>query len=95
MSLMQAAGVPAGVVKTARDLFEDEQLNYRNYFWTLNHPEIGPFGHLGQPFGLSETPARPRMPAPCLGEHSEYVCTEFLGMSDKEFLELFSEGVFE
>jgi crotonobetainyl-CoA:carnitine CoA-transferase CaiB-like acyl-CoA transferase len=36
-----------------------------------------------------------RMPAPCLGEHTEYVCTRILGMSDEEFVDLFTEGVFE
>jgi len=95
MALMQAAGIPAGVVKNAKDVFEDPQLNQRNYFWTLDHSEMGPFAHLGQPFGLSETPAKPRLPAPCLGEHSEYICTKLLGMSDKEFVELLAMGTFE
>jgi len=35
------------------------------------------------------------MHAPCLGEHTEYVCTEILGMSNDEFLELYNTGVFE
>lgn len=95
MALMQAGGVPAGVVKNAKDVFEDPQLNQRDYFWTLDHSEMGPFAHLGQPFGLSETPARPLMPAPCLGEHNEYVCTKLLGLSDEEFVELLAEGVFQ
>jgi len=30
-----------------------------------------------------------------LGEHTEYVCTEFFGMSDEEFVELIADGVFE
>ncbi|MFC1860830.1 CaiB/BaiF CoA transferase family protein [Chloroflexota bacterium] len=93
--LMQAAEIPAGIVKNAQDVFNDVQLRERNYFWELEHPEMGPFTHLGQPFGLSETPARSHMPAPCLGEHNEYICTELLGMSDGEFLELVATGVFE
>jgi hypothetical protein len=35
------------------------------------------------------------MPAPCIGEHNHYVYTEILGISDEEFVELLSEGVFE
>ena len=92
---MQDAGVPCGVLKNGQDVFNDEQLRLRNYFWTLEHPEMGSFAHMGQPFGLSETPARPRMPAPCLGEHSEYVCTKLLGLSDEEFVELLGAGVFQ
>jgi benzylsuccinate CoA-transferase BbsF subunit len=94
-AVMQAAKVPCGIVQHGGDVFGDEQLRQRNYFWTLDHPEMGPYDHMGQAFGLSETPARPRMPAPCLGEHTEYVCTELLGMPDEEFVELLSAGVFQ
>jgi benzylsuccinate CoA-transferase BbsF subunit len=92
---MQAARVPCGIVQNAQDVFSDEQLRQRNYFWTLDHTEMGPYAHMGQPFGLSETPAKPRMPAPCLGEHNEYVCTKLLGMTDEEFVELLAMGLFE
>lgn len=44
---------------------------------------------------LSATPAQGYMLGPCLGEHTEYVCTKILGMSDQEFIELVQAGVFE
>ena len=94
MSRMQAEGIPAGVVQDARDLRSDPQFAERGYFWELDHPVLGRFPHLGQPCTLSETPARGRMPAPCLGQHTEYVCIQMLGMSDDEFLELYQAGVF-
>ncbi len=47
------------------------------------------------PFRLSLTPLRMEMPSPCLGEHTEMVCHEFLKMSDEDFFELLSENVFE
>ena len=95
MGIMQAHGVAAGVVKNAKDLYEDPQLKERTSLWVLNHPELGPFSHLAQPSKLSKTPAQPRMPAPCLGEHTEYVCTKLLGMSDEEFAELVAAGAFD
>jgi len=95
MEKMQSAGVPAGVVKNAADIFEDPQLRLRQLFWPLQHPEVGLFTHLGQAFQLSETPAQARMPSPCLGEHTSEICTEFLNMSDEEFVQLQNEGVFE
>ena len=33
------------------------------------------------------------MPAPCLGQHNEYVFREILGMSDDEIANLLAEGV--
>jgi benzylsuccinate CoA-transferase BbsF subunit len=94
MERMQAAGVASGVVKKSQDVREDPQLNENDFFWMMDHPEIGEFPHMGQPSTLSETPARPRMPAPRLGEHTEFVCKEFLGMSDAEFDRLLVAGAF-
>jgi benzylsuccinate CoA-transferase BbsF subunit len=92
---LQGAGVAAGAVKTAAGVYSDPQLRERNLLWPMAHPEIGEFTHLGASFELSETPATPRMPSPCLGEHTEYVCRELLGMPDAEFVELLVEGVFQ
>ncbi|MDO8567338.1 MAG: hypothetical protein Q7R57_01335 [Dehalococcoidales bacterium] len=61
----------------------------------MEHPEIGPFYHLGQPSVLSGTPAKARMPAATLGQHTDYVCREILGMSDEEFVTLYADGLFE
>ncbi len=95
MSRLQSAGVPAGVVSDTADVLKDPQLNRRNIFWPMRHAEMGDFTHLGQSFQLSETPARPYSPAPLLGEHTEQICTEMLGMPDEEFVQLVQEGVFE
>ena len=95
MTLMQAAGVAAGVAQNSKDLHEDPQLKYRNHYWVLDHPETGPATYDSPSYRLSKTPAQPRMPAPCLGEHNELVCSQMLGMSDEEFVELVAEGVFE
>ena len=95
MHKMQAAGIAAGVVQSGKDLIEDPQLEHRHHFWYLNHPEMGTCAYDGPPFRLSETSAELHMPAPCLGEHTDYVCTQILGMSDEEFIGLLNEGVFE
>ena len=95
MTLMQASGVPAGVVQNAKDIFDDPQLKHRDHFKLLDHPEIGEFPYEKPCFRLSRTPVEIKMPAPCLGEHTEHVCREILGMTDSEFVELLNEGVFK
>lgn len=93
MEMMQEAGVAAGVVQTNKDLVEeDPQLKYRDYFWRLNHPEMGEIMVDGHPFRLSKTPSELREPPPCLGEHTELVCREILKMPDEEFVELMQDG---
>ncbi len=95
MSRLQAAGVPAGVLQNAADLLTDPQLGARGLFWPIEHPEMGRFTHLGSSIGLSATPAQPRLPSPCLGEHNEWVLTQLLGKSDNEFVALLASGVLE
>ena len=92
---LQGAGVPAGVVENAADLYEDPQLRQRGLLWRINHAEMGPFTHLGASMQLSRTPAQAYRPSPCLGEHTEYVLTKILGKTDEEFVELLGAGVLE
>ena len=95
MQIMQAAGVPAGVVQTVQDLLEnDPQLKEREFLVPLKHSVIGVFGHPTPPYKLLKTKAQVRT-SPCLGEHTEYVCTQLLGMSEEEFAELSGQGVFK
>ena len=94
MTILQENGVSAGVVESTRDLVDDPQLKYRKHFWNIRHCGIGDFYHLGEPAILSQTPAEPGLPSPCLGEHTEYVCKEFLHISDEEFVGLLNEGAF-
>ena len=95
MTRLQAAGVPAGAVQDTRDVFNDPQLKQSGFFRTANHPLIGRYTSPREPYVLSKAPAEIRMPAPCLGEHNEYVYVKLLGFSDEEFVRLSEEGVFE
>ena len=94
MQMMQVAGVPAGVVQNAQDILEnDPQLKEREFLVPLEHPVLGIFGHPTPPYKLLKTKAQVRT-SPCFGEHTEHVCTQLLGMSDEEFIELLQEGIF-
>lgn len=93
--LMQKQGVPAFKVQTCKDLYEDPQLSHRGHFVHLDHKIMGPITHLNQPFKLSKTPAEIKRPAPCLGQDTEHVCLDILGMSQSEFDELLIDGVFD
>ena len=95
MTLMQTAGVAAGVVNTAKDIHNDPQLKHYHFLWELEHREIGKHHYDGVPLVLSKTPSELKMPAPCLGEHNEYVYKEVLGMSEEEYVDLLVDGVFE
>jgi crotonobetainyl-CoA:carnitine CoA-transferase CaiB-like acyl-CoA transferase len=93
MEDLQRRGVPAGVVQSAREILDvDEHMKARGYYAYIEHPEAGLCAHDGPPFVLSKTPGSIRSPAPLLGEHTEYVCKEILGLDDEGIAELMVAG---
>jgi benzylsuccinate CoA-transferase BbsF subunit len=94
MQMMQAAGVPAGIVQNAQDIIEhDPQLKEREFLVPLEHPELGVFGHPTPAYKLHKTRANIRT-SPLLGENTKYICTQLIGITEGEFKELFDDGVF-
>ncbi|WP_051423175.1 CaiB/BaiF CoA transferase family protein [Arthrobacter sp. MA-N2] len=94
MRYLQQYGVRASAVQGPADIIDnDPQLRERGFLQTVEHSVLGPFGHQVPPFRLSATPAQLR-PAPNMGEHNEYICTELLGVSDSEYIDLLLEDVF-
>jgi crotonobetainyl-CoA:carnitine CoA-transferase CaiB-like acyl-CoA transferase len=92
MERLQAAGVPAGVVQRSSDLLQDPQLRHRHFFRPLQHCEMGEVPYEGHQFQIRGYDSGPRLPAPCLGEHSVEVMRDLLGMSDEEIGEVAASG---
>ena len=94
MNTLQEVGIAAGVVQSARDLVEDPQLTHQGFLQELEHPEMGLYLESNWPIRFSKTPAE-FSHAPLMGEHTEYVCREILGMPEEEIAELLiSEAIF-
>jgi len=93
MDRLQAAGVPCGVVQDAQDKIErDRQLSHRSFFSRADHPEIGERAFEGAVPRLVRTPGSVRQGAPLLGEHTERVLRDALGMDDAEIAEVTASG---
>ena len=92
MHRCQKVGVPAGVVETCEDLFNDPQLTHRNHYVFLDHKEIGVHANDANCFTLSESPPT-YQPAPLLGEHTDWVLREILNLPDAEIENLRLSGV--
>jgi len=92
---LQAAGVEAGPVEDFADLHEDPQLAHRRHFREVEHAVLG--RHPVETHALRFSALEPRIqsPAPRLGEHTEHVLRELLGMEGGEFARLAKAGVFE
>ncbi len=88
-------GVPAGVVANACDIDNDPQLNFYHFYNQLDHPYMGNlrFYHPAA-IKLSRSAVEMRRPV-LLGEHTDYICSQILGMSQTEIGELRAKWVFE
>lgn len=94
MRILEAAGVPAGVVQNARDLIDhDPQMRHRGFWWEIERSNTAPNRFDGFPVELSKTPAHLWGPAPWLGEHNELVFGKLLGMSADEVKRLVDEEI--
>ncbi len=92
---LTAAGVPASMVEWPSDLYEDAQLAHRDFFVTLNHSVMGPTPYDGLVTKFSGGTAKLRRAAPAIGEHTHYVLSEILSVSDEEITEALVAGVFQ
>jgi crotonobetainyl-CoA:carnitine CoA-transferase CaiB-like acyl-CoA transferase len=90
---LRRAGVPAYPVLYPTDLYRDAQLAHREFFVTLEHGEMGPTPYDGLATRFSATPGKLRKAAPCLGEDTDYVLSEVLGLSEDEIVAYAVAGV--
>src|SRR5437016_2691078 len=81
---LQAAGVSAMPGQDADDHRADPHVAARRALVTVEHPEIGPERHSGNPIRMSCTALVPAGASPCLGAHTEKVLTRVLGLTREE-----------
>jgi crotonobetainyl-CoA:carnitine CoA-transferase CaiB-like acyl-CoA transferase len=64
---LDGAGVPCAPIADYGQVFTDDHLGQRGYFWDAPHPTLGEVRQLGSPMRLSRTPARQDGAGPQLG----------------------------
>ena len=93
MDKLQAAGVAAGVVQRAPDTLADPQLEHLGAVVELDHAVAGKRLYPNVPFRMSGASPFHSTPAPLLGEHTDEICRDLLGMSDDEIQKLLKEDI--
>ena len=90
---LEAAGVPAGRIRTVPEVCESEHLKARGMVVALAHPKAGTVKMMGVPIRLHGTPGRPTTAAPLLGADTESVLTRVLGVRRADVRRLRDAGV--
>ena len=71
----------------------DPQAAARAMIETVTHPAIGELKLVGMPYKFSGTPASVRLPPPMLGEHTDEILAEDLGLAAADIAALRSAKV--
>lgn len=89
VELLNEAGVPCAPISDYAQVFADDHLASRGFFWDSEHPVAGTVRQIGSPMRLSRTPARRGPAGPSLGANNSLL--EELGFSEDELVELKSQ----
>jgi crotonobetainyl-CoA:carnitine CoA-transferase CaiB-like acyl-CoA transferase len=87
-----AAGVPVGAVNTIDRVVDHPQFHARGTLVSAEHPVAGTVKVVGNPVRYSATPGGFDRPAPLLGQHTEEVLRERLGLDPESVARLRTGG---
>ena len=84
---LQSINIAAAPVNNSRDLLQDKQYKYREFFEQVEHYEetnIGKRVYSGLPFNMSKTNGYIQNPTAPLGFHNSYVLSDLLGLDEDD-----------
>jgi crotonobetainyl-CoA:carnitine CoA-transferase CaiB-like acyl-CoA transferase len=93
LSALEAVGVPCGPINDLEAVFADPHVQARNIRQDLPHPVLGTVPTVASPIRYSETPLVHDAAPPTLGQHTDAVLTEALGLSEADIAALREKGV--
>ncbi len=95
LAALEAEKIGCGPINDLQQVFDDPHVADREMVVRMEHPLAGADGAavIASPMRLSRTPVDYRQAPPLLGEHTEEVLREKLGMGDGELMALRDKGV--
>jgi crotonobetainyl-CoA:carnitine CoA-transferase CaiB-like acyl-CoA transferase len=82
MSLLRDAIVPSAPIYDFKQVYNDPQIKHRKLVKTVPHPLSGTMSVVGNPLNFSETPIEYNRAPPMLGQHTEEILRELLGLDE-------------
>ena len=91
MHILNPLNVPVGPILSMKELAEEPALRETGTVVEVDHPERGKYLTVGNPVKLSDSPAEV-VRSPLLGEHTDNILRDVVGMSDDEIAAAKEEG---
>ncbi|MFP3395918.1 CaiB/BaiF CoA transferase family protein [Brevibacterium sp. H602] len=89
IQVLNEVGVPCAPISDYSQVFTDNHLASRDFFWDSEHPVAGTVRQIGSPMRFSRTPVRRGSAGPSLG--ADNALLEDLGFSEAELADLRSQ----
>ncbi len=93
VALLEAANVPCGPINDMQQVFDDPQVRHRGMKLSLPHGAGVEAPAVASPLRFSDTPIAYGRAAPTLGEHTDAVLSEKLGLDAGRIAALRAKGV--
>jgi crotonobetainyl-CoA:carnitine CoA-transferase CaiB-like acyl-CoA transferase len=84
LNRLETIGVPCGPINDIGQVFSDPQVQARGLRLSLPHPKAGMVPGVANPIRFSQTPVQQQLAPPVLGQHTEEVLAELLGLTEAE-----------
>jgi formyl-CoA transferase len=93
LAALEEAGIPAGPINRISQALSDPQSVHRGAVQTLSGGQLGEVPTVGSPIRFDGQRADSSLPPPALGEHSNAVLKDMLGLKSAEIKQLRAEGI--
>ena len=93
LSRLEAAGVPCGPINNYQQVFEDAQVRHRKLRVDLTRPDGSTVATIASPLRLQGTPPVYDRAPPALGDATDAVLTDLLGMAREQVERLRKDGI--
>ncbi|KAG9229307.1 CoA-transferase family III domain-containing protein [Amylocarpus encephaloides] len=89
----EGSGLPYARVNDLMDTLNHKHVRARNMVKSVDHPSCGPIEMINPPVKYSYSTPGIRSPPPTLGQHTDTVLRDVLGVSEEEIEDLRNDGV--
>jgi formyl-CoA transferase len=91
MEICNPLNIPCGPILSMKEIAEEPSLRETGTIVEVDHPTRGKYLTVGNPIKLSDSPSDIER-SPLLGEHTDEILTEVLGMSSDDIADVKSDG---
>lgn len=93
IAVLERESIPCGPISSLDQTFADPQVMHRGMRVELDHALAGKVPLVGSPFKLSASPVEYRYPPPLLGEHTDEILRDLIGMDQDAIDALRADGI--